>query len=270
MKNYAAECVGTFTLVMIGCGAASMSGSVIGGVGIAFAFGLALIAVAYSFGRVSGGHINPAVSLGMWAAGRLPTAQLIPYVLAQCIGAIAAAFLLLIIAPGGSGLGANMVGADFGFFSAFVFEFLATMVFVLVILSVTEGDANAAIAGLVIGLVLTGIHLWGMNVTGVSVNPARTLGPVLFAGKAGAWAALPMILIATSLGGLAAGYLVKAGVLDGNFGKLTSDLKDLSARATAAAKSRTKKTAEVVEDATDDAADLVEDAAEAVTDAVKS
>ena len=224
MNKQVAEFIGTFTLVLFGCGAAVIAGGDIGLTGISFAFGLALIGMAYGIGAVSGCHINPAVSLGMVAAGRMEMAEAIEYIIAQVAGAIVAALVLLIIANGTAdytiaenGLGQNGWGkgylGEYGIISAFVFEVVATFLFVVVILGATGAGAPSAIAGLAIGLTLVVIHLVGINVTGVSVNPARSIGPALFSGW---WSIvqLPLFIIAPVLGAVGAGMLFKSGLLD--------------------------------------------------------
>lgn len=223
MQKQAAEFVGTFTLVLIGCGSAVIAGPDIGLTGISFAFGLALIAMAYGIGGISGCHINPAVSLGMVAAGRMSMSEAISYIIAQCAGAIVAAVVLLLIASGtadynvaDNGLGQNGWGAgylgEYGLVSAFVFELVATFLFMVVILGATANGAPAAMAGLAIGLTLVAIHLVGINVTGVSVNPARSLGPALFAGVT-AIAQLWLFIVAPILGAVAAGVVFNSGLL---------------------------------------------------------
>ncbi len=194
MKKEFAEFIGTFTLVLFGCGAAVIAGEQIGVLGISFAFGLALIAMAYGIGAVSGCHINPAVSLGALIAGRMSVIDCIRYMIAQCAGGIAGAFVLLTIMNGqlagydvaASGLGQNGWGAgylgEFDMHAALLFEVVATFLFMTVILGATNDDAHPAIAGLAIGLTLVVIHIVGIQVTGVSVNPARSLGPALFVG----------------------------------------------------------------------------------------
>lgn len=224
MKKPLAEFIGTFTLVLLGCGSAVIAGADIGLTGISFAFGLALIGMAYGIGPVSGCHINPAVSLGMVAAGRMSVAEAIPYMIAQVAGAIAAALILLMIASGKAdysvaenGLGQNGWGTgylgEYSMVAAFVFEVVATFLFMVVILGATGSTAPAAIAGLAIGLTLVVIHLVGINVTGVSVNPARSIGPALFAG-ATALAQLWLFIVAPVIGAVAAGLLFKSGLLD--------------------------------------------------------
>jgi len=229
MNKQVAEFIGTFTLVLFGCGAAVIAGGDIGLTGISFAFGLALIGMAYGIGAVSGCHINPAVSLGMVAAGRMEMPEAIKYIIAQIAGAIVAALVLLIIANGTAdytvaenGLGQNGWGegylGEYGIVSAFVFEVVATFLFMVVILGATGAGAPAAIAGLAIGLALVVIHLVGINVTGVSVNPARSIGPALFSGW---WsiAQLPLFIIAPVLGAVGAGLMFKSGLLDAPSGE---------------------------------------------------
>ena len=228
MKKMLAEFIGTFTLVLFGCGAAVIAGADgatgIGLTGISFAFGLALIGMAYGIGPVSGCHINPAVSLGAVAAGRMSMGEAVQYILAQIGGAIVAAFVLMTIATGkadytvaANGLGQNGWGTgylgEYNMAAAFLFEFVATFLFVVVILGATGAGAPAAMAGLAIGLTLVVIHLVGINVTGVSVNPARSIGPALFAGGH-AISQLWLFLVAPVLGALAAGLLFKSGLLD--------------------------------------------------------
>ncbi len=224
MNKQVAEFIGTFTLVLFGCGAAVIAGGDIGLTGISFAFGLALIGMAYGIGTVSGCHINPAVSLGMVASGRMEMPEAVKYIIAQVAGASVAALVLLIIANGSAGysiaengLGQNGWGkgylGEYGIVSAFVFELVATFLFMVVILGATGAGAPAAVAGLAIGLTLVVIHLVGINITGVSVNPARSIGPALFSGW---WsiAQLPLFLIAPVLGAVGAGVLFKSGILD--------------------------------------------------------
>ncbi len=224
MRIPAAEFIGTFTLVFFGCGAAVIAGADIGLTGISFAFGLALIGMAYGIGSVSGCHINPAVTLGVVAAGRMHATEAIPYIIAQVAGAIVGALVLYIIVTGkgggydvsATGLGQNGWGAgylgEYNMASAFLFEFVATFLFVTVILGATAKDAPAAMAGLAIGLALVVIHLVGINITGVSVNPARSFGPALFAGET-ALGQLWLFILAPILGALASGAVFRAGLL---------------------------------------------------------
>lgn len=224
MKKPLAEFIGTFTLVLFGCGAAVIAGAEIGLTGISFAFGLALIGMAYGIGPVSGCHINPAVSLGAVAAGRMTIAEAVPYMVAQVAGAITAALVLMLIASGKAdysvaenGLGQNGWGegylGEYSMGAAFVFELVATFLFMVVILGATGEGAPAGMAGLAIGLALVVIHLVGINVTGVSVNPARSIGPALFAGGT-ALAQLWLFIVAPVLGAVAAGALFRTGQLD--------------------------------------------------------
>lgn len=224
MNKMIAEFIGTFTLVLFGCGAAVIAGADIGLAGISFAFGLALIGMAYGIGPVSGCHINPAVTLGVVASGRMSMGEAIQYVIAQVVGAIVAALVLLMIASGKAdysvaenGLGQNGWGAgylgEYSMGAAFVFELVATFLFVTVILGSTGAGAPSAMAGLAIGLTLVVIHLVGINVTGVSVNPARSVGPALFAG-ATALGQLWLFILAPIIGGVLAGLMFKSGLLN--------------------------------------------------------
>lgn len=224
MNKQVAEFIGTFTLVLFGCGSAVLAGGDIGLTGISFAFGLALIGMAYSVGPISGCHINPAVSLGMVAAGRMQMPDAIKHIIAQVAGAIAGALVLLMIASGKAdysvatnGLGQNGWGAgylgEYNMVAAFIFEVVATFLFMVVILGSTGPRTPAAMAGLAIGLTLVVIHLVGINVTGVSVNPARSIGPALFAG-ATALGQLWLFIVAPIIGAVAAGILFKTGMMD--------------------------------------------------------
>jgi aquaporin Z len=224
MKKPIAEFIGTFTLVLFGCGAAVLAGGDIGLTGISFAFGLALIGMAYGIGPVSGCHINPAVTLGVVASGRMTITDAIPYMIAQVAGAIAGALVLMIIASGKAdysvatnGLGQNGWGAgylgEYAMGAAFVFEVVATFLFVIVILGATGAGAPASMAGLAIGLALVVIHLVGINVTGVSVNPARSIGPALFVGGT-ALGQLWLFIVAPIIGAIGAGLLFRSGQLD--------------------------------------------------------
>jgi aquaporin Z len=228
MKKMTAEFIGTFTLVLFGCGAAVIAGADgatgIGLAGISLAFGFALIGMAYGIGPVSGCHINPAVSLGAVAAGRMKMAEAVQYIIAQICGASVAALVLMIIATGkadytvaANGLGQNGWGAgylgEYAMASAFLFELVATFLFVVVILGATGAGVPSSMAGLAIGITLVVIHLVGIKITGVSVNPARSIGPALFAG-AGAISQLWLFIVAPVLGALAAGLMFKSGLLD--------------------------------------------------------
>ena len=224
MNKLLAEFIGTFTLVLFGCGAAVIAGEHIGFYGIALAFGLSLTGMAYAIGPVSGCHINPAVSLGVVASGRMTLSEALGYIVAQIAGAIVAAGVLYLIASGKPGyelathgLGQNGWGAgylgEYGTTAAFVFEVVATFLFVTVILGSTGNAGSAPFAGLAIGLTLVTIHLVGIDITGVSVNPARSIGPALFAGGA-ALSQLWLFLLAPVLGGLLAGALFRSRSLD--------------------------------------------------------
>jgi aquaporin Z len=192
-RKLAAEFIGTFTLVLLGCGAVVLAGfGIVGQEGIALAFGLAIVAMAYGIGPVSGCHVNPAVSFGAWIAGRMPAREMFGYWIAQCAGAIVGAGVLLVIASGAGsyslaqhGLGQNGYGVEhslgqYNLLSCAVFEVVATFIFVVTILGVTQRNAPQQLAGLAIGLTLTAIHIVGIQVTGVSVNPARSLGPAVW------------------------------------------------------------------------------------------
>jgi aquaporin Z len=221
MKKYFAEFVGTFTLVLFGCGTAVVSGKTVGHLGIAFAFGFALLGMAYGIGPVSGCHINPAVSLGVFTAGRMSAKDLAGYVVGQILGAIAAAGVLVVIVTGAvagysvaaNGLGQNGWGpgylGEYGISAAIVFEFVATLLFVIVILGSTQGGAATAMAGLGIGITLVAIHIFGINITGVSVNPARSIGPALFVGGK-ALQQIWMFLVVPSIAGIMAGGLFRS------------------------------------------------------------
>lgn len=177
IKKYVAEVIGTFVLVFFGCGVAVMSGVDL--VATSLAFGLTIVAMAYTVGAVSGCHLNPAVSLAMFVNKRLSFGDMIGYWVSQVVGAVLGSVLLRTIAGSGSSLGANGVGS-LGVGGAFGVEVVLTFVFILVIVAVTSKKGNGALAGLVIGLTLTLIHLMGIKLTGTSVNPARSLGPALF------------------------------------------------------------------------------------------
>ncbi len=224
MKKYLAELVGTFILVLFGCGTAVIAGDKVGILGIAFAFGLAQIAAIYGIGPVSGGHVNPAVSFGVWTAGRMSAKDMIGYWVGQFVGAILAAGLLSVIANGAEGysIAASGLGQDgwgpgyqggYGILSAILFEFVATLIFVIVVLGSTQKSAPAGFAGLAIGVTLLVIHIFGIHITGVSVNPARSLGPALLVGGQ-ALKQVWLFLVFPSLGGIAAGLLFRTKALE--------------------------------------------------------
>ena len=199
---------------MVVAGADGTTG--VGLTGIALTFGLALIAMAYGIGPISGCHINPAVSVGAAVAGRMPASDLVGYVVAQVAGAIVAAAALMIIAKGNPAYDGSLgvTGwSTYGATSAFLFELIATFLFVVVILGATQKKAPGAEAGLAIGLALVAIHLAGIPISGASVNPARSIGPALFSGGA-AIGQLWLYIIAPILGAAAAGFLFRNKLLE--------------------------------------------------------
>jgi aquaporin Z len=227
MKKPVAEFIGTFTLVLFGCGAAVIAGMGTGStaidvLGIAFAFGLAIVAMAYGIGPISGCHVNPAVSFGVLIAGRMTTSEFVSYVVAQILGAIACAAVLYIILSGKAagwtgGLGQNGWGpgnfGEYNVVSALIFEVVATFLFLVCILGVTQKGSPTQFAGLAIGLTLVVIHIVGINVTGVSVNPARSLGPAIVGAGSnpGALAQFWLFIVAPLIGAAIAGVLFKPG-----------------------------------------------------------
>ena len=226
MKKLFAEFFGTYWLVFGGCGSALFAAGIpdlgIGFAGVSLAFGLTVLTMAYAVGHISGGHFNPAVSFGLWAGGRFSAKELLPYIIAQCVGAIAAAGTLYTIASGKAGfiIDNTKAGAfasnGFGTLSpdgysmqaAFIAEFVLTLFFVLVILGATDKFANGKFAGIAIGLALTLIHLISIPITNTSVNPARSLSQALFVGGE------PLSLVwlfwlAPILGAIVAGFIYK-------------------------------------------------------------
>ena len=221
MKKIIAEMIGTAALVIFGCGTAVLAGAEVGHAGIAAAFGLAIVAMAYGIGPISGCHVNPAVSLGAFVSGRMSAGEMIKYWVAQFIGATIGAGIVYLIASGKAGyslavdgLGQNGWGTDYlGEYSmqaAFIFEVVATFLFVTVILGATQKAAPAAFAGLAIGLTLWVIHLVGIQVTGVSVNPARSFGPALFTGMGKLW----LFFVAPAIGAALAGLMFRTKLLE--------------------------------------------------------
>jgi aquaporin Z len=196
MKAYGAEFFGTFWLVMGGCGSAVLAATLpqvgIGLLGVSLAFGLTVLTMAYAIGHISGCHLNPAVSVGLWAGGRFPASQLVPYIAAQVLGAVAAGAVLYVIASGAAGFDASKGFASNGFgvhspgqyslVAALVCEVVMTAFFLIVILGATDKRATAGFAPIAIGLCLTLIHLISIPVTNTSVNPARSTGVALYAG----------------------------------------------------------------------------------------
>jgi len=227
MKKYLAEFIGTFSLVLFGCGAAVIAGtsatgpSGVGLLGISIAFGFAVVAMAYAIGGVSGCHINPAVTIGVLTAGKMSVKDAAGYMISQCLGGIAGAAVLYLIVMGRPGfampewgLGANGWGtgylAEYNTLSAFVIEAVMTCLFIFVILATTSKFGNGAMAGLAIGVTLMLIHLVAIPVTGTSVNPARSLGPAVFAGGQ-ALAQLWLFFVAPIIGAVAGALIWKFG-----------------------------------------------------------
>jgi len=209
-RPYLAEAVGTFVLVFGGCGSAVLAGDHIGFQGVALAFGLSLLAMVYTIGPISGCHVNPAVTCGVYLSGRIGGRMAVGYVVAQVVGAIVAAAVLLVVAhgsgaydPAATGFASNGYGprspGGYDALSAFVVEVVLTGFLVLTVLGATDPAAPVGFAGLAIGLVLALIHLVGIPVTNTSVNPARSIGPALFVGGA-AIAQLWLFIIAPLLG----------------------------------------------------------------------
>ena len=196
MRQYGAEFVGTFWLVLGGCGSAVLAAAFpnlgIGLLGVALAFGLTVLTMAYAIGHISGCHLNPAVSVGLWAGGRFPADKLLPYIVAQVLGAVVAAGILYLIASGkagfdvSAGFASNGYGAHspggYSLLAALVTEVVMTMMFLLIILGATDKRVPQGFAPLAIGLGLTLIHLVSIPVTNTSVNPARSTGVALFVG----------------------------------------------------------------------------------------
>lgn len=221
-QRLGAEFLGTFWLVFGGCGSAVLAAAFpevgIGLLGVSLAFGLTVVTMAYAVGHISGGHFNPAVSLGLWAGGRFPAKDLLPYWVAQVAGAIAAAAALYLIASGQEGFSLSVGFAANGFgehspggysiTAALVAEVLLTLFFLLIIMGVTEARAPAGFAPLAIGLALTLIHLISIPVTNTSVNPARSTGQALFVGD-WALAQLWLFWVAPLIGGALGGLLYR-------------------------------------------------------------
>lgn len=223
MRKYAAEAIGTFWLTFGGCGAAVVAAAFpevgIGLLGVALAFGLTVLTMAYAIGHVSGCHLNPAVTIGLAAGGRFPGAQVLPYVVAQVVGGVVGAAVLYVIASGApgfdaaaSGFAANGYGehspGKYGLGSALVAELILTMMFLFIIMGSTHGKAPAGFAPIAIGLGLTLIHLISIPITNTSVNPARSTGPALFVGG-WALAQLWLFWVAPIIGGAAGGVLYR-------------------------------------------------------------
>jgi len=224
MKKYIAEFIGTFTLVFIGCGTAMLVGcdaaSGCGYILTAFAFGLAIVALAYGVGNISGGHVNPAVSLGVLISGGMSVGDFFGYVVAQCLGALAGSGVLAcIFGLGGvedktGGYGTNgLAGVGDSVGAGILVEIILTFLFVILILGVTSKNQNhGSFGGLIIGLTLVGIHIIGIGLTGTSVNPARSLGPAIVAAIDGNTAPMQVVwvfIVAPLIGGALAEFVYK-------------------------------------------------------------
>ncbi|HOT82697.1 MAG: aquaporin Z [Rhodospirillales bacterium] len=221
-NRFVAEFLGTFWLVFGGCGSAVLAAAFpelgIGFVGVSLAFGLTVLTMAYAVGHISGGHFNPAVTLGLWTGGRFPASEIIPYWIAQVLGAVAAGAVLYVIASGAPGFDVAGGFASNGFaehspgkyslHAALLAEVVLTMFFLLIILGSTDGRAPAGFAPIAIGLALTLIHLISIPVTNTSVNPARSTGPALFVGG-WALAQLWLFWVAPLIGGAVGGFLYR-------------------------------------------------------------
>jgi aquaporin Z len=219
-RKYLAEAIGTFWLTFGGCGTAVIAAGFpevgVGHLGVALAFGLTVLTMAYAIGHVSGCHLNPAVTIGLAAGGRFPANDIAPYVIAQVIGAVVAAAVLYVIASGApgfdlaNGFAANGYGehspGHYGLFAALVSEIVLTMMFLFIIMGATHGKAPVGFAPIAIGLGLTLVHLIGIPVTNLSVNPARSTGPALFVGG-WALAQLWLFWVAPLIGGTLGGLL---------------------------------------------------------------
>jgi aquaporin Z len=221
-NKYVAEFIGTLTLVLMGCGSAVIAGSNgtsgVGLLGIAFAFGLSVVAMAYAIGHISGCHINPAITIGMVVVGRMKASESIGYIIAQILGAIAGAGILFVIAGGkpgydisATGLGQNGYDTaspqNYSLMSGFVAEVVFTAIFLLVIFgSTSTKNIHGGFAGLAIGLSLVLIHIVGIPVTGVSVNPARSIGPAIFVGGT-ALSQLWLFIVAPVIGSIIAAFI---------------------------------------------------------------
>lgn len=218
-NKYLAELIGTFVLVFMGCGSAVIAGKEVGFLGIAFAFGLSVLVMVYAIGPISGCHINPAITIAMLVNGKITSKDAMIYIIVQCIGAIIAAALLLAVMTGNpayniatNGLGQNGYAeaspGGFSMMSGLIAEVILTFIFLTVIFGATSRAAPAGFAGLAIGLSLTLIHIVGIPVTGVSVNPARSIGPALLVGGT-ALSQLWLFIIAPVIGAVLAAFVWK-------------------------------------------------------------
>lgn len=226
MRKLFAEFFGTFWLVFGGCGAAVFAAGVpeigIGLVGVSLAFGLTVLTMAYAVGHISGGHFNPAVTLGLWTSGRFSSKEIAPYIVSQLIGATAAAGVLYLILNGGNAFSAEGAGAfatnfyespvyndrGFSMIAAFITEFVLTLFFLIIILGATDKFANGKFAGIAIGLALTLIHLISIPITNTSVNPARSTSQALFVGGE-SLSQLWLFWVAPIAGAIVAGLIYK-------------------------------------------------------------
>jgi aquaporin Z len=222
IHKYLAEAIGTFWLTFAGCGSAVIAARFpevgIGLLGVALAFGLTVLTMAYAIGHISGCHVNPAVTVGLWAGGRFPSQEVAPYVVSQVVGAIVAAAVLYVIATGApgfdltKGFAANGYGAhspgQYNLLSGLLAELVLTMMFLFVIMGSTHGKAPVGFAPIAIGLCLTLIHLVDIPITNASVNPARSTGPALFVGG-WALAQLWLFWVAPLLGGALGGLIYR-------------------------------------------------------------
>ena len=218
-KKLGAEFFGTFWLVLGGTGTAVLAGGGVGTLGISLAFGLTVLTMVYAVGSISGGHFNPAVSFGLWAGGRFPGKDLLPYIVAQVIGAIAASGVLYLIVSGKAGfeltegsLASNGYGehspGGYPYLSGLIIEVVMTFMFLFIILGATHRKAPKGFAGIAIGLALTLIHLISIPVTNTSVNPARSTGPALFEGGI-ALSQLWFFWVMPIIGALLAGFVFR-------------------------------------------------------------
>jgi aquaporin Z len=212
MSKFLAEFIGTLALVLFGCGAAVLGGDHVGQLGIALAFGFAIVAMAYGIGPVSGCHVNPAVSLAVFVAGRMTAREMVLYWVAQFAGALAGAAILAVIAGSTAKLGQNGWGpgylGEYPLAAAATFEVVMTALFTIVILGSTGAGSAPGFAGLAIGITLAVIHIVGIQVTGVSVNPARSFGPAVLAGGQ-AISQLWLFFVAPAVGALIGGGIFR-------------------------------------------------------------
>lgn len=218
VKRFSAELIGTMVLVLFGCGAAVLGLAPFDQLAVSLAFGFAIVAMAYGIGPVSGCHVNPAVSLAAFVAGRMSAKDMLIYWVAQFIGALIGAVLLSLIAKTGvANLGQNGWGpgylGEYGIQAALIFEVVMTAVFVVVILGVTGDKGHGPFAGVAIGITLAVIHIVGIQVTGVSVNPARSFGPAVLAGGP-AMSQLWLFIVAPAVGAVLGALLFRLKVLD--------------------------------------------------------